>query len=349
MYTNFRTATLFILTAFFIATLSAQDSSLVGFWTFDDSTGIDSSLYGNNAGLYPDPVFVEGMKGSALYFDGVDDNIFIWDDNSLDTDSSMTIALWIMPDSVLANGSKVMSKWYSAPSQGDWLLSLSSKDSCDGDCVSWYFGFANYGVYGRNDGWFSIGPPHVDYFLKMGGWNLITVTFDTGYVNLYYNGDLIKTDTALVKYTSLGEYESDHIYAGKLWNGGYCFNGGLDEIRIYNRPLSAGEVKDLYEQVTAIDITTAGTKSPLEFRLVQNYPNPFNPSTTINYELSVANYVELNVYNLLGQKVVTLVNEKQAAGSYQVKWNASHYPSGIYYYKLEAGELSEVKKMILLR
>jgi hypothetical protein len=88
---------------------------------------------------------------------------------------------------------------------------------------------------------------------------------------------------------------------------------------------------------------------PKAFFLSQNYPNPFNPTTKINYELPITNYVNLSVYNLLGQKVVILVDEKQNAGSYQVEWDGSGYASGIYYYKIKAGDFQDVKKMILLR
>jgi hypothetical protein len=85
------------------------------------------------------------------------------------------------------------------------------------------------------------------------------------------------------------------------------------------------------------------------FSLQQNYPNPFNPSTIINYQLSMTSDVELSIYNLLGQKVAVLVSEKQTAGRHLVEWNASGFPSGIYYYQLEAGDYREIKKMILLR
>jgi len=88
---------------------------------------------------------------------------------------------------------------------------------------------------------------------------------------------------------------------------------------------------------------------PNKFSLSQNYPNPFNPKTIINYELPITNYLELSIYNLLGQKVVTLVSEKQKAGYHQVEWNASGFASGIYYYSIKAGEFQDVKKMILLR
>jgi N-acetylneuraminic acid mutarotase len=88
---------------------------------------------------------------------------------------------------------------------------------------------------------------------------------------------------------------------------------------------------------------------PGVFVLHQNYPNPFNPRTIINYELPTTSYVELTIYNMLGQKVATLVNERQQAGNHQVEWDAGQLSSGVYYYRIEAGEFQDVKKMILLR
>ncbi len=88
----------------------------------------------------------------------------------------------------------------------------------------------------------------------------------------------------------------------------------------------------------------------LNYELEQNYPNPFNPITTINYQLPTTNYIELNIYNQLGQKVATLVSEKKSAGKYQVQWNASEYASGIYYYRLKTGSgFINTRKLILLR
>lgn len=86
-----------------------------------------------------------------------------------------------------------------------------------------------------------------------------------------------------------------------------------------------------------------------EFRLKQNYPNPFNPLTTIYYQIPYRTKVELSVYNVIGQKVATLVSKNQNAGDYEIKWNAKAFSSGIYYYRLKAGQYSSVKKMILLR
>ncbi len=90
-------------------------------------------------------------------------------------------------------------------------------------------------------------------------------------------------------------------------------------------------------------------KSPSEFELFQNYPNPFNPVTAIGYRLSAISNVDLSIYNLLGQKIKTLVSKSQPAGEYQIEWDASGFVSGIYYYRLQAGNYSAVEKMMFLK
>ncbi|MBI5402983.1 MAG: T9SS type A sorting domain-containing protein [Ignavibacteriae bacterium] len=86
-----------------------------------------------------------------------------------------------------------------------------------------------------------------------------------------------------------------------------------------------------------------------EYKLYQNYPNPFNPSTNIRYQITNNKYVSLKVYNILGKEVATLVNEKQTPGVYEVTFDAGGLPSGIYFYKLQAGDFSEVKRMVLVK
>jgi hypothetical protein len=90
-------------------------------------------------------------------------------------------------------------------------------------------------------------------------------------------------------------------------------------------------------------------EKPLVYQLFQNYPNPFNPKTKINYQLSRTNEVELSIHNLLGQKVAVLVSEKQAAGRYQIEWDASEFSCGVYYYQLVTEDFREIKKMILMK
>jgi len=93
----------------------------------------------------------------------------------------------------------------------------------------------------------------------------------------------------------------------------------------------------------------ADVTGPVEFALEQNYPNPFNPNTTISYSVAKAGFVNISVYNLLGEKVATLVNTTQEAGRYDVTFDASNIPSGIYFYSIEAGDFKSVKKMTLLK
>ena len=86
-----------------------------------------------------------------------------------------------------------------------------------------------------------------------------------------------------------------------------------------------------------------------KFKLEQNYPNPFNPRTIINYELPITNYIDLTIFNILGQKVATLVSGNQNAGFHTVEWDAGGMASGVYYYRLQAEGFVETKKLILLR
>jgi hypothetical protein len=88
---------------------------------------------------------------------------------------------------------------------------------------------------------------------------------------------------------------------------------------------------------------------PMQMKLLQNYPNPFNPNTIISYQLPEISKVELTIYNVLGQKVTTLVSETQTTGNYQIEWNASGFGSGVYIYQLKTDTHVETKKMMLLR
>jgi len=88
---------------------------------------------------------------------------------------------------------------------------------------------------------------------------------------------------------------------------------------------------------------------PKDFSLSQNYPNPFNPVTTIRYGLPKKEYVNLTIYNALGQKVLTLVNDTKPAGFHQIQWNASGVGSGIYFYIIQAGDFKEIKKCLIIK
>jgi len=93
----------------------------------------------------------------------------------------------------------------------------------------------------------------------------------------------------------------------------------------------------------------AGADLPKRVFLLQNYPNPFNAATAISYQLPRSGHVRLEVYDLLGQRIDTLVDARQQAGHRKVVWNATAFPSGVYFYKLTAGGFSDMNRMILLK
>jgi len=108
-----------------------------------------------------------------------------------------------------------------------------------------------------------------------------------------------------------------------------------------------------YEYSDEVEVEVTG---PIAFELEQNYPNPFNPSTSIKYSIPEGGFVALDVYNLLGEKVTTLVNGVHEAGRYEVSFDASNLPagrqglaSGVYVYSLRSGSFNLVKKMLLMK
>jgi endonuclease/exonuclease/phosphatase family metal-dependent hydrolase len=129
---------------------------------------------------------------------------------------------------------------------------------------------------------------------------------------------------------------------------------------VMNQPYSGNNYcSDHFGVLTLFETAVLGIDEgnniyPEELKLYQNYPNPFNPSTKIRFSIqNVASGFNLNltlkVYDILGEEVVTLINELQPAGNYEVSFDATRLSSGIYLYKIETGDYTEVKKMILLR
>ena len=93
----------------------------------------------------------------------------------------------------------------------------------------------------------------------------------------------------------------------------------------------------------------ANPEIPNTFNLYQNYPNPFNPSTLISYQLPASMYVTLKIFDILGREIKTLVNEQQNAGKHSVQFNASNLSSGVYFYRIEAGQNTDIKKLLLIK
>jgi hypothetical protein len=108
-----------------------------------------------------------------------------------------------------------------------------------------------------------------------------------------------------------------------------------------------GEIR--YVVSTAVGVINISNEIPDGFKLSQNYPNPFNPTTNIKYQIAKNSFVSLKVYNSIGEEVAVLVNKSLSPGTYETTFDATKYPSGVYFYKLTTDGFSETKRMVLIK
>ena len=166
-------------------------------------------------------------------------------------------------------------------------------------------------------------------------------------------GVTVRTIPALLPYVEYGDIGADEI-SESARDYLISFNGPFDKY-YYEVPFAldirSGDYSFWIDTTSiVVDIDQKGKPIPEDFALYQNYPNPFNPNTVIRYALPVTCHLELSIYNILGQKVATLVNKKQPAGTYSVEWEASGFAGGVYFYRLTTDtEFSETRKLLYLK
>jgi hypothetical protein len=210
---------------------------------------------------------------------------------------------------------------------------------------------ASFGMNGSNDSVFvNVSVPAVKLYSDTAIFSVtVTPTPPTGTITL----TLLNKATNTVQNT-LTTYPDSLRLRIKTAGG---VPDGLYTVRVQGNGPNGTPV---HERFVAVNVGFVGIVNnpviPKEFGLSQNYPNPFNPSTKIIYEIPKQSHVKLVVYDILGKEVSTLVDKQTNAGSYEVQWNASQMPSGIYFYKItvrQAGSLTgdfvSIKKMILVK
>ena len=182
--------------------------------------------------------------------------------------------------------------------------------------------------------------------------NVSDFVFNTLYSNYIYVDSVLKSDSLA---TAFAGNRTSTAYYSKMWELSKGFTTELFRnashkliCLIYTAWLNAGSPVSV-EDENSVQLAS-------NFELAQNYPNPFNPTTTISYTIpnvtlsgAEGSRVQLKIYDVLGNEVATLVNEYKPAGSYEVRFDASILSSGVYFYKLQTGNLVETKKMILMK
>ncbi|MBI5404040.1 MAG: T9SS type A sorting domain-containing protein, partial [Ignavibacteriae bacterium] len=167
----------------------------------------------------------------------------------------------------------------------------------------------------------------------------------TGWLASYYDylneGKLRKTTDGGNNWITLYTYDDD------IFNSVFFINQNTGWLASYYDYINEGKLRKTTNGGVGID--PIGNKIPETYKLFQNYPNPFNPSTSIKFDLSGNENVTLKIFDLNGKEIAVLINEKLESGSYLLIWNASQYPSGIYFYKLQTEKFVETKKMVLIK
>ncbi|MBN8571374.1 MAG: T9SS type A sorting domain-containing protein, partial [Ignavibacteria bacterium] len=153
------------------------------------------------------------------------------------------------------------------------------------------------------------------------------------------NGFFMSSDNG-VSWTNINRNLGTRISVSRMFISGNDLYGATYTSSIVKAPLSS-----------FIGIHQLSTELPDNFSLKQNYPNPFNPSTTINFSLKASGIVSLKVYDMRGTEIAELVNQKMNAGTFSFTFDASNYnlSSGVYFYKLQANEFEDVKRMVLVK
>lgn len=218
---------------------STLDDGLIAYYKFEDNAE-DSSGNGHH-GSAQGVAYLPGAEGQAAFFDANTDKVVVSDHDQLDTDYQFSVAAWVHPTQYRSDGHYdhfILSKWDSSTREGDYIFRLTSGDQ------SGRIGFhvADYDNGFEVERMFS---PYSDR-VPLSEWVHVAATFDNGLMRIYRNGQLVgELESQTVLHTNLREYSKDYIVIGNLWNSAYSFIGGIDEVRLYDRSLSAEEVCQL--------------------------------------------------------------------------------------------------------
>ena len=319
---------------------------MISYWKFDElgsvTTFIDS-YNGNNANCTntTSPEEDSGIVNTSRKFDS----------------NSVVFIQNYEPYNWGANSSFALEVWVKTTKPGTGNKVFIGRPSDDQSQTSWWLGYGdnNKAIFSvRDSGGIKTQIEGVRT-INDGKWHLIVgVKNDSAkLLELYVDG--IEENRQTTFFT--GDFFSkSFVYLG-VYVSGFHFIGSLDEAAIYGLNLSQNLISQHFSAGKKgngyCDQFTTGIEEtvnlPNHFILDQNYPNPFNPNTTINYSIPKAAFINLKVYDILGNEIRVLVNKMENPGNYSVNFNSNELPSGIYFYSLNANNFNQIRKMILIK
>ncbi len=293
----------------------------------------DYSGYDNHGSL-SGAVYVADRAGNpnaALHFDGSNDRVQITNSTSLNFTQAISVSIWFEVEEFFGREAYPIShgNW-----ENRWKISIT-----DGR-IRWTLKTSS-------------GIRDLDSAteLELNTYYHVVTLYDGTNFEIYVNGvlDQHSTFSGDILQTSLD------LTVGQVLPGNtqYNFKGVLDDIRIYDYALTAGEISMLYQEPVYVADKT-GSQPPESFYLAPCFPNPFNPQTTISFGLSHSAEISITIHDLLGRTVATLLADQHSAGHYTIQWNGTNaagdmVSTGVYFCRFQSGDDSQTIKMVYLR
>ncbi|MBO8131041.1 MAG: T9SS type A sorting domain-containing protein [Candidatus Marinimicrobia bacterium] len=318
-----------------IWTFSTEDiaSEMVAYWKFNRSSGticIDETGNRNYAYLKGDVSWQEGLEGNAIYFAGSGGYVYV--EHSKEIDFSIlpfTITFWMKPE--ITESKQII---------------FSKRELLNGELTLGY----DISLRNENQLKFSIfgskGTVSLSGNIPTDGTNWVFVVAqregEGGQVKLYINGELVDS-----KQDAAGNiFNKSYLYIGRDILGNDYYTGYLDEVKIFNNMvLTDDEIMEMYNELEIDENRVAG-----DYQLkISNYPNPFNSKTLFEINIPAESELKLIVFDLQGKVVKEVSFGKIKSGRHYYSFDGSSLPSGVYFYKVYAGEEVKHGKMLLLK
>lgn len=321
-----------LITLSFVMVLAPlyAEGTLIAHWNFNN-TGTDATGNGFDMTLRGNAAFTEeSNEGEAsLLLNGSTDYASSGELNFGDT---FTITAWTYLETGSENIQTIIANAKGGSRIDGFKVFVNSWDTANGRIL-----------IETSDGTDRLDAATDEGLYEPGFWNHVAVTIDqpNGAAEIYYNGDpVISINSIISNFQVTGP-----VYIGAMLDPSWFWNGMIDDVRIYEGILTDREINETMNPLSSVseslNLLPEGTE------LLGNYPNPFNPDTQIDYTLSEASHVYLEIFDLTGRRVQTLVQRFQQPGRYGVRWFAGNEQSGMYLCRLRTGSVNRIHKIML--